>query len=133
MGPAPYPQTTHDCRSALPLRFWNGVRGLQHRLALLCVDQPDFSRLYAWAGTVYLFKQEHRALDPKPYRFGFLMALIPALFMTMVSVSYIFIAPEGFRFATLGISWIAYLIAAVVTISLLAIFTYWAKRYDTHR
>lgn len=86
-----------------------------------------------WAGTVFLYKQEHCALDRKPYRFGFMMALIPALFMTMVSVSYIFIAPEGFRFAALGISWVAYLIAAVVTISLLAIFTYWAKRYDTHR
>ena len=86
-----------------------------------------------WAGTVFLFKQEYRATDRKPYRFGFMIALIPALFMTMVSISYIFIAPEGFRFAAQGISWVAYLIAAVVTISLLSFFTYWAKRYDTHR
>ena len=86
-----------------------------------------------WAGTVFLFKQEHRATDRKPYRFGFMIALIPALFMTMVSISYIFIAPEGFRFAAQGISWVAYLIAAVVTLSLLSFFTYWAKRYDTHR
>lgn len=86
-----------------------------------------------WAGTVFLFKQEHRAIDPKPYRYGYVIALVPALFMTMVSISYIFIAPEGFRFASYGISWVAYLIAAGVTISLLGIFTYWAKRYDTHR
>lgn len=86
-----------------------------------------------WAGTVFLFKQEHRAIDPKPYRYGYVIALVPALFMTMVSISYIFIAPEGFRFASYGISWMAYLIAAGVTISLLGIFTYWAKRYDTHR
>lgn len=85
-----------------------------------------------WAGTVFLFKQEHRETNRKPYRFGFLMALVPALFMTMVSVSYIFIAPEGFRFAAQGISWVAYMIAAIVTISLLSFFTYWAKRYDTH-
>lgn len=86
-----------------------------------------------WAGTVFLFKQEHRAIDPKPYRYGYVIALVPALFMTMVSISYIFIAPEGFRFASYGISWVAYLIAAGVTISLVGIFTYWAKRYDTHR
>ena len=86
-----------------------------------------------WAGTVFLFKQEHRAIDPKPYRYGYVIALVPALFMTMVSISYIFIAPEGFRFASYGISWVAYLIAAGVTISLFGIFTYWTKQYDTHR
>ena len=61
------------------------------------------------------------------------MALIPALFMTMVSVSYIFIAPEGFNFAANGISWIAYLIAAITTISVLISFVYWAKHYDPQR
>ena len=54
--------------------------------------------------------------------------LVPALFMTMVSVSYIFIAPEGFRFAALGMSWLAYLIAAVVTLALLVLFFFWARR-----
>lgn len=79
-----------------------------------------------WAGTVFLFK--HSA-----YRFGYVMSLVPALFMTMVSVSYIFIAPEGFRFASLGLSWIAYLIAAIVTISLLILFALWARKYDSTR
>ena len=79
-----------------------------------------------WAGTVFLFKKS-------AYKFGFVMSLVPALFMTMVSVSYIFIAPEGFRFAAHGLSWLAYLIAAVVTITLLTIFALWAKKYDTTR
>ena len=77
-----------------------------------------------WAGTVFLFKKS-------AYKWGFVMSLVPALFMTMVSVSYIFIAPEGFRFAAHGWSWLAYLIAAAVTVSLLAVFAVWAKKYDT--
>ncbi len=85
-----------------------------------------------WAGTVFLFRQEHAAGNTS-YRFGYIMALVPALFMTAVSASYIFIAPEGFRFAALGLSWLAYLIAAVVTLALLGIFIYWAKKYDTAR
>ena len=79
-----------------------------------------------WAGTVFLFKKS-------AYKWGFVMSLVPALFMTMVSVSYIFIAPEGFRFAAHGLSWLAYLIAAIVTITLLIIFALWARKYDTTR
>ncbi len=86
-----------------------------------------------WAGTVFLYKQEHRVQDRKPYRMGYLIALIPALFMTMVSVSYIFIAPEGFRFAPHGISWVAYLIAGITTMTLLTIFIYWTRKYDSLR
>ena len=85
-----------------------------------------------WTGTVWLYRHEIIQKHVR-YRYGYLMALIPALFMTMVSVSYIFIAPEGFQFAAQGISWVAYMIAAVVTISLLGIFIYWAKHYDTQR
>jgi hypothetical protein len=47
--------------------------------------------------------------------------------MTMVSVSYIFIAPEGFRFAAAGLSWLAYTIAGVVTIALLMLFARWKR------
>ena len=79
-----------------------------------------------WAGTVFLFKKSN-------YKWGFVLSLVPALFMTMVSVSYIFIAPEGFRFAALHLSWLAYLIAAVVTIALLITFALWARRYDSIR
>lgn len=42
-----------------------------------------------WAGTIYLRKYS-------PYRWSWLMADIPAVFMTAVCISYILIAPEGF-------------------------------------
>ncbi len=85
-----------------------------------------------WSGTVWLYRHEIVQKHVQ-YRHGYLIALIPALFMTMVSVSYIFIAPEGFNFAANGISWIAYLIAAITTISVLISFVYWAKHYDPQR
>ncbi|MBQ5388737.1 MAG: carbon starvation protein A [Paludibacteraceae bacterium] len=77
-----------------------------------------------WAGTIFLYKN---AQTTKTYPYAYLIALIPALFMTMVSVSYIFIAPEGFRFAAAGLSWLAYTIAGVVTIALLMLFTRWKR------
>ena len=80
-----------------------------------------------WAGTVFLYRQEHSTLNKAPFRYGYLIALIPALFMTMVSVSYIFIAPEGLQFAAKGLSLYAYLIAAAVTLLLLCIFFRWTK------
>ncbi len=77
-----------------------------------------------WAGTIFLYK---KAQTTKKYPYAYLIALIPALFMTMVSVSYIFIAPEGFRFAAAGLSWLAYTIAGAVTIALLILFARWRK------
>lgn len=77
-----------------------------------------------WAGTIFLYKN---AQTTKTYPYAYLIALIPALFMTMVSVSYIFIAPEGFRFAAAGLSWLAYTIAGVVTIALLMLFARWKR------
>ena len=78
-----------------------------------------------WAGTIFLYKNSK---STKKYPYAHLIALIPALFMTMVSVSYIFIAPEGFHFAKLGLSWVAYLVAGVSTIALLGGFAYWTKK-----
>ena len=80
-----------------------------------------------WAGTVFLYKNS-RTTNKYPY--AYLIALIPALFMTMVSVSYIFIAPEGFHFAKLGLSWVAYLVAGVTTTALLGGFAYWIKSQE---
>ena len=82
-----------------------------------------------WAGTVFLYKN---SLQTKRYPYAYMIALIPALFMTMVSVSYIFIAPEGFHFAKLGLSWIAYLVAGITTASLLIGFAYWTKQFTKH-
>ena len=67
-----------------------------------------------WAITVYL------AQHKKPY----IITLIPALFMTAVSSSYICIAPEGFRMA----SALSYSIGAVCTVGCLIAFTIWLKK-----
>ena len=80
-----------------------------------------------WAATIFLYRQSLTA-DNRIQRYGYGITLLPALFMTMVSVSYIFIAPEGFRFAEHGWSGIAYLIAAAVTIILLGLFIAWTRR-----
>ncbi len=45
-----------------------------------------------WAGTVWLYKYRR---DKYPY--GWLIAAVPAAFMTVVCISYILIAPEGFH------------------------------------
>ena len=39
----------------------------------------------------------------------------------------IFIAPEGFHFAQIGLSWVAYLIAGITTMALLVGFCVWIK------
>jgi carbon starvation protein CstA len=93
-----------------------------------------------WAGTVWLYKNGHRhsssATNSLPLRegsvvgLGYLIALIPALFMTMVSTSYIFIAPEGFHLPE-QYRWIGYAIAGVITLACLCGFTFWAKNYIT--
>lgn len=51
---------------------------------------------------------------------AFLITLLPALFMTMVCVTYICIAPEGLQLPSM---W-GYAIGAIVTLSLLCIFIY---------
>jgi hypothetical protein len=61
-----------------------------------------------------------------------LIALIPALFMTMVCGSYIFIAPEGLALAPQN-RWIGYVIAGLVTIGCLCGFALWAKKVNRER
>ena len=89
-----------------------------------------------WAGTVWLYKNRAKTASLKDKRplssktdFGYLIALIPALFMTMVSVSYILIAPEGLHLPV-ELRWIGYVAAAVVTCTLLILFARWAKNYE---
>ena len=83
-----------------------------------------------WAGTVWLYKNQKSEIRNQKYSFGYLIALIPALFMTMVSTSYILIAPEGFRLPE-QYRWIGYAIAGVITLACLCGFTFWAKNYKT--
>lgn len=69
-----------------------------------------------WALTVYL------VISKKPY----IVTLIPALFMTAVCSTYIFVAPEGLGMEN-GISQI---IGFAITIVVLAFFLVWKKKTD---
>ena len=99
-----------------------------------------------WAGTCWLYKKPtpdnvlrtatgspiEQSSSPvkggeKKYRFGYLIALIPALFMTMVCSSYILIAPEGLHIAPEK-RIIGYVIAGLVTIGCLFGFIVWTKK-----
>lgn len=79
-----------------------------------------------WAGTIWLYEQEHTHASQNKYRFGYLIALIPALFMTMVCSTYILIAPEGLALP-LHLHWLGYSIAALITLCVLGVFTKWTK------
>ena len=74
-----------------------------------------------WAATVYLYNQKHT-------RFGYIMTLVPALFMTVVSASYILIAPEGFHLSP-ELRWIGYLAAACIAVVLLILFILYTRKY----
>ncbi|MCI7357181.1 MAG: carbon starvation protein A, partial [Parabacteroides sp.] len=66
-----------------------------------------------WALSVYL-RQEGKL---------YIVTLIPALFMTMVCSTYIFVAPEGF-----GLSYtLSLVISAIITLALLGLFLYKGK------
>lgn len=69
-----------------------------------------------WALTVYMWRAQ------KPY----IITLIPALYMTMVCSTYIFVAPEGF-----GMSYMAsLLIAGEITLAVLIFFIYSMKKLE---
>lgn len=78
-----------------------------------------------WAATVFLYNQ-------KPSGFGYMIALIPALFMTTVSVSYILIAPEGVHLAE-DLRWVGYAIAGATALLLLVLFCIYARKKRTIR
>lgn len=81
-----------------------------------------------WAGTVWLYREKNiNNQKNSKTNFGFLIALIPALFMTMVSGSYILIAPEGINLPV-EYRWVGYVLAGVLTISLLGAFIVFARR-----
>ena len=67
-----------------------------------------------WAITVYLVREK------KPY----IITLIPALFMTCVSVTYICIAPEGFQLP----SALSYAIGAAAVLVTLVWFVLWKRK-----
>jgi len=74
-----------------------------------------------WAGSVFLYDRENGAgKTDGHHRYGYLTSLIPAVFMTMVSVSYILIAPEGLNLAKYGS--LSYIIAGIVCVTFLILF-----------
>ncbi len=86
----------------------------------------ELSVFTLWALTVYL------AARKKMY----IVTLLPALFMTCVTTTYIFFAPEGFSAITTGL-WevpIPYELAVCIGVAVsgvfLAIFTMWLRGYE---
>lgn len=67
-----------------------------------------------WAITVYMVVE----------RKAYIVALIPALFMTCVCTTYILMAPEGFALS----SWLAYIVGGVFTILSLILFIVWYNK-----
>ena len=74
-----------------------------------------------WAITVWLTKKS-AAERSKPY--AFLISMVPAVWMTIVCTTYIFIAPEGFQLNQL----VAYILGGLVTLGALIGYMLWARR-----
>ncbi len=67
-----------------------------------------------WALTVYFYQQKK----------AYIITLIPALFMTAVCSTYIFIAPEGFSLSHT----VSYIGGAICTLVVLGVFIAWARK-----
>lgn len=80
-----------------------------------------------WAGTVWLYKKANSQQPTTNSRYGYLIALVPALFMTMVCSSYILVAKEGLNLDP-ELRWIGYTIAGLVTVTCLIGFCLWARK-----
>ncbi|MCQ2334658.1 MAG: carbon starvation protein A [Paludibacteraceae bacterium] len=82
-----------------------------------------------WMATCWLYKQEHGTTDLSHthHPLGYLISFFPALFMTMVSVSYILIAPEGFHLPV-DCHWIAYTIGLLTVVTLAVLFLCWTRK-----
>jgi carbon starvation protein CstA len=61
-----------------------------------------------WSITVFLYR------DNKPY----LISMIPALFMTMVVTTFIFISPTGFRLSPT----LSYFLGGIITLAIMELF-----------
>ena len=73
-----------------------------------------------WAITVYLF---HRR---KPY----IITLLPAMFMTMVTGCFLFVAEKEGLGAVIP-RWLGYTIGAAITLAVTALFVWWAHRHNS--
>lgn len=79
-----------------------------------------------WAITVYLVKKRN-------HKWSYLISIIPALFMTAVCSSFMFIATPkqgGFNFFNLNHN-IGYLVGSIVCLITIFMFARWKKQYET--
>lgn len=74
-----------------------------------------------WSFAVWLTKRRE---ESESMQWACLVALVPAVFMTMVCTSYILIAPEGLQLDHT----LSYTIAAVATVAATVAFVQWRKR-----
>ncbi len=73
-----------------------------------------------WTGVIFLCCNSR-------YRWGYVVALVPALFMTAVSTCYIIVAPEGFALPL----WIGYVTSTVVCLVCATIFANWKLKFNS--
>ncbi|MBR0046088.1 MAG: carbon starvation protein A [Bacteroidaceae bacterium] len=79
-----------------------------------------------WAITVWLTK---RSVAERTKPFACLIALVPALWMTIVCSTYILIAPEGFQLN----NWVAYILGGLITLGVLIWYILWVKHLVSSR
>ncbi len=79
-----------------------------------------------WAITVWLTK---RSVAERTKPFACLIALVPALWMTIVCSTYILIAPEGFQLN----NWVAYILGGLITLGVLIWYVLWVKHLVSSR
>ncbi|MBO4672833.1 MAG: carbon starvation protein A [Bacteroidaceae bacterium] len=102
--------------------------------ALMFVDFSILWRYFAWfnqtlavitlwAITVWLTR---RSASEGKMKYGFLISLVPALWMTIVCSTYIFIAPEGFQLH----HFVAYLLGGLLTLGALVWYIVWARKSE---
>ena len=75
-----------------------------------------------WTITVYLAQH-------KPRTMWYMLTLIPALFMSMVTISFLFVAQKEGLGSFIPRTW-GYILAAVVTLAFLFIFVRWLGRFN---
>lgn len=74
-----------------------------------------------WAITIWLTK---KGIAEPRYKYAYLISLIPALWMTLVCSSYIFVAPEGFQLIPAA----SYTIGGIFTAIALAWYITWSRK-----
>lgn len=102
-------------------------------IALMFIDFQIIWRYFAWTNqtlsvftlwtiTIWLAK---RGLREGKMKHAYLISMVPALWMTLVCSTYIFIAPEGFQFIPAA----SYTIGGFITFGSFVYFIIWYKKF----